>query len=347
MGSSTTANAAEFQSAGKPTAEPVYLVDANGNPISSTNALNVNASFSASSVAINDPTVTTQKMGVNAQGQITSQIADSAGTNIAGVDSSHNLLTKVNAALPTGTNVIGGIELVDSAGTNKASISVGGAVKVDGSAVTQPVSVQNGNANGQATMANSSPVVVASDQSKLPTKASSGDFVDGSIVTLGTEADAAASSDSATATYMAHFKRLQAKVPTIGQQTKANSLSVTMASDQGYGTWTSVYTTTQTGVSSWSGSGSITGLGIYERLYANIYVSAISGTSIQFVISRIDSSSNSIFLGQSSAMTTTGSTEFAVGPGLTIGKPFGGTIKLSVNLVAITSVTFTIEVLAR
>lgn len=34
----------------------------------------------------------------------------------------------------------GGVQLVDSAGTNKAAISAGGAVKVDNSAVTQPVS---------------------------------------------------------------------------------------------------------------------------------------------------------------------------------------------------------------
>lgn len=33
-----------------------------------------------------------------------------------------------------------GVELIDSGGTNKASISAGGAVKVDGSAVTQPIS---------------------------------------------------------------------------------------------------------------------------------------------------------------------------------------------------------------
>lgn len=46
----------------------------------------------------------------------------------------------VGAALPAGANVIGGVELVDSAGVNKASISAAGAVKVDGSAATQPIS---------------------------------------------------------------------------------------------------------------------------------------------------------------------------------------------------------------
>lgn len=37
--SATTANNAEFQDGGKPVAPPVYLVDVNGNPLSSTNPL--------------------------------------------------------------------------------------------------------------------------------------------------------------------------------------------------------------------------------------------------------------------------------------------------------------------
>lgn len=108
------------------------------------------------------------------------QVGGSDGTNLQSlqVDGSKNLKIVVNAALPAGTNVIGhvindassavighvvtdtgsttavtalpaipagsnnigGVELIDSAGTNKASISAAGAVKVDGSAVTQPVS---------------------------------------------------------------------------------------------------------------------------------------------------------------------------------------------------------------
>ena len=52
-----------------------------------------------------------------------------AGTNTIG-----------NVGLSAGSALIGGVELVDSGGTNKASISAAGAVKVDNSAVTQPVS---------------------------------------------------------------------------------------------------------------------------------------------------------------------------------------------------------------
>lgn len=68
-------------------------------------ALNVNATFSASSIAINDPTITTQKMTVDASG---------------------NASVKLGLALPAGSANIGGVELVDSAGTNKATIDGSG-----------------------------------------------------------------------------------------------------------------------------------------------------------------------------------------------------------------------------
>jgi hypothetical protein len=46
----------------------------------------------------------------------------------------------INTLITTESIVIGSVELVDSGGVNKASISAGGALKVDNSAVTQPVS---------------------------------------------------------------------------------------------------------------------------------------------------------------------------------------------------------------
>ncbi len=199
-------------------------------------ALNVNATFSASSLSINDPTTTSQKAGVNAGGslQVAGQgiagtpaggvvtiqgvaggtavpvsgsisatnpsvgtdgsaiptsstlVGASDGTNLqqllvesasnrnlrTGIYSGANEATVTGAnalkvdgsaatqpvsgtfwqatqpvsgtvsvnALPAGANLIGSIELVDSAGSNKATISASGAVKVDNSAVTQPVS---------------------------------------------------------------------------------------------------------------------------------------------------------------------------------------------------------------
>jgi hypothetical protein len=60
-----------------------------------------------------------------------------------------------------------------------------------------------------------------------------GDFVDGAITTVGAQSDTSATSDTGTFSLVALVKRLLTKFPTIGTQTKANSLSVTIASDQG------------------------------------------------------------------------------------------------------------------
>jgi hypothetical protein len=48
--------------------------------------------------------------------------------------------SNLHAVLDAGSATIGGVKLIDTGGTNVAAISASGAVKVDGSAVTQPVS---------------------------------------------------------------------------------------------------------------------------------------------------------------------------------------------------------------
>lgn len=94
----------------------------------------------------------------------------------------------------------GDVQILGSDGTSLLSVSAGGAAKVDGSAVTQPVSAAalplptgastsalqtTGNTSlssidsklgslGQKTMAGSAPVVIASDQSALPVTVSGG-----------------------------------------------------------------------------------------------------------------------------------------------------------------------------
>ncbi len=60
---------------------------------------------------------------------------------------------------------------------------------------------------------------------------------DGNIVTVGAQADTAATSDGGTFSLMALIKRLLAKFPAIGPQVKASSLSVTIATDQPAGTF--------------------------------------------------------------------------------------------------------------
>jgi hypothetical protein len=74
--------------------------------------------------------VTSNKMAV--------QLIDVAGTNIAGVDSSNRV--KIAPAPANAGVIIGQVKVVDSGGTNQASVSAAGAQKVDGSAVTQPSS---------------------------------------------------------------------------------------------------------------------------------------------------------------------------------------------------------------
>lgn len=121
-------------------------------------------------------------------------ITDGAGNVLAGTDNGDGTFTPAVSATFSASSVA----INDgTTTTQKASVSAGGALKVDGSAATQPVSAAalplptgaatsalqtTGNTSlasvdtktpalGQATMAASRPVVVASDQSALPTSA--------------------------------------------------------------------------------------------------------------------------------------------------------------------------------
>lgn len=99
-----------------------------------------------------------------------------SGANEMAVDASGNASVKLGVALPAGSNtignvglvagsaVVGGVELVDAAGTNKAAISAAGAIKVDNSGVTQPVSgtvTANSGVSATSTLSNV-PAVTAS-----------------------------------------------------------------------------------------------------------------------------------------------------------------------------------------
>ncbi len=78
-------------------------------------------------------------MAVIKSGATTDQLTVDPASKAARVtlyDTSGNASPTVPVSFPAGAS----IELLDSGGTNKASISAAGAVKVDGSATTQPVS---------------------------------------------------------------------------------------------------------------------------------------------------------------------------------------------------------------
>lgn len=65
-------------------------------------------------------------------------VVDSGTVSVTALPAGANTIG--NVGIVAGSALIGGVELVDSGGTNKAAISAAGAVKVDGSAITQPVS---------------------------------------------------------------------------------------------------------------------------------------------------------------------------------------------------------------
>lgn len=105
----------------------VKIEDTSGNALNSngTGALNVAVVSGGGS----NPSVGTT--GTTAPTSAT-EIGIISGGNLVGVSSTNPIPT----SLPTGQAV----ELLDSGGTNKATISAAGALKVDGSASTQPVS---------------------------------------------------------------------------------------------------------------------------------------------------------------------------------------------------------------
>jgi hypothetical protein len=92
----------------------------------------------------------------------------------------------VNLASPTGTvqtsgngtNLVPLAVLCGSASTTVSTNNCANTVQVNTSGQLV-VNVANTNSNGQTTMANSSPVVLPSDQSALPTKAAANTFVNG------------------------------------------------------------------------------------------------------------------------------------------------------------------------
>lgn len=138
-----------------------------------------------------------------------------------------------------------------------------------------------------------------------------------------------------------------------GQNTMLNSAPVVLASDQSNipivqksASWTSIYTTTQTGVSSWAGSGDID-VHLYRELMINIQLSAITGTNIQFKGSRKDSFSNYTGLWLPAALTAAGSSNTSWGSGLSTNHLFGSTILITATFTAITSVTFTVDIQGR
>lgn len=92
-------------------------------------------------------------------------------------------------------------------GGNAATVTAAGALKVDASAVTQPVS----GTFWQATQ----PVSGTFWQATQPVSAAAASFADGASVTTGAEADAACSTDNGSCTTQALLKRLNQRITSL------------------------------------------------------------------------------------------------------------------------------------
>lgn len=107
--------------------------------------------------------------------------------------------------------------------------------------------VTNANANGSATSANSSPVVIASDQVAVAIKAASGTIASGAIasgalasgsiasgamVDVGAQADSACSTDNGTCTLIALTKRNNQRLTTVNSSIGAANAYETVAASQ-------------------------------------------------------------------------------------------------------------------
>lgn len=187
------------------------------------------------------------------------------GTNTAAVTAANALkvdgsavtqpVSATSLPLPTGAATSANQTTVGSQttklndGTNTAAVTAASALKVDGSAVTQPVSAASlplptgaatettlgtrladatftGRINtlGQKTMANSTPVVLSSDQSVIPVSDNAG-----SLTVDSPQLPAALVGGRLDENIGAW---LGSTAPTVGQKTMANSVPVVISSDQ-------------------------------------------------------------------------------------------------------------------
>ena len=141
----------------------------------------------------------------------------------------------VSKSLPPGTNSIGSVTANGGTNLNTSTLALESGGNLAASKADLDTIVTNTNkipASPATEGGNLATIAGAISSNKMATKAASGDFVDGALATIGAQADASATTDSGTFSYMSLFKRLLAKFPVIGTQTSANSSSVVIASDQ-------------------------------------------------------------------------------------------------------------------
>src|SRR5260221_11285992 len=160
---------------------------------------------------------------------------------------------------------------------------------------------------------------------------------DGYHVTFGAQADAAASSDAGTFTFMALFKRLLGKL-LVGQQTMANSVGVAIASNQS-AVPASVATTALYTLASIATTGSTQNsgdlaVGSYHEVAIDINTTGQAGTSptIQYFFERKGADNIYYVLGKSAVLTAAANTlSTSVGPGLAYNQSLGNIDRLVIR----------------
>lgn len=136
-----------------------------------------------------------------------------------------------------------------------------------------------------------------------------------------------------------------------GQALSSASAPVVVASDQSpiatKRTASTLYTTTQTGISATGNSGDITTVGPYSELLVMVNLTAFTGTNINFRIRGKDAFGNYYTLGSTGVQTGVGSFAFGVGQGAGNNIGFGDIVILEWLCTSVTSATFTATMKAK
>ncbi len=130
----------------------------------------------------------------------------------------------------------------------------------------------------------------------------------------------------------------------LGQALMASSQPVVIASDQSAlpikrGAAATIYSTTQSAIAATGVSGDLA-VGQYTELLILVYLSAFTGTSINFRLQAKDAFGNYMTLNSSGAQSATGFYVFGVGAGCGNSLPFGDDVQLQWQCTSVTSATF-------
>jgi hypothetical protein len=285
-----------------------------GGPASSADSNgNVSAPVAMYVADGNDVTQGTSTDAANANsviGQLKQIKANTASVTIGGLPSlPAGTNTIGNVGIVAGSALIGSVELADSGGANKASISAGGALKVDNSAVVQPVS---GTVTANAGTGSFNNASVGATGSAAPGSSTQLGATDGTNL-QALQVESAANRNLRTAIYNG---AVELALDSIGRVLVGLST-------------TTLFSSAQTGVGS-GNSGDLDVSKLHE-IAIDITTTAQSGTNptLQFFWERKGADGIYYPLWQSAVLSVASNTvSTSIGPGLAYNQSLGGTGRL-------------------